>query len=67
MGGWIYSRIYHTLKKVNDIPRPHPGCHKLNSPWTGIHKLFPAWESLVYNISAGDRKMANLFYSAWKA
>jgi hypothetical protein len=32
-----------------------------NSPWPGIIKLFPARESLVSDIPAGDGKMANLF------
>jgi hypothetical protein len=35
----------------------------LPSPWSGIIKLFPARESLVSDIPAGDRKIANLFYS----
>jgi hypothetical protein len=29
----------------------------------GINKLFPARESLVRDIPAGDREIANLFYS----
>ncbi len=35
----------------------------MNSPWPGLIKLFPARESLVYDIPAGDGKIANLFYS----
>jgi hypothetical protein len=42
---------------------PQPGCHKTNSPWTGIFKLFPARESLVSDIPAGDRKNITFFYS----
>jgi hypothetical protein len=36
---------------------------KPNSPWPGIIRLFPARESLVSDIPAGDRKNAKLFYS----
>jgi hypothetical protein len=36
--------------------RPQPGY-----PWPGIIKLFPARESLVSDIPAGDGKMANPF------
>jgi hypothetical protein len=39
------------------------GCHKPNSPWPGKIKLFPARESLVSDIPAGDGKICNLFYS----
>ncbi len=34
-----------------------------SSPWPGIIKLVPAWESLVSDIPAGDGKTANLFCS----
>ncbi len=43
-------------KKDQRFPLP-------NSPWPGIIKLFPARESLVGDIPAGDGKTANLFYS----
>ncbi len=43
--------------------RPQPGCHLPNSPWSGIIKLFPARESLVSDIPAGDGKNCNIFYS----
>jgi hypothetical protein len=33
----------------------------LNSPWPGIIKFFPARESLVSDIPAGDGKIADLF------
>jgi hypothetical protein len=39
------------------------GYHLPNSPWPGIIQLFPASESLLSDISAGDEKIANLFYS----
>jgi hypothetical protein len=32
-----------------------------NSPWPGISELFPARDSLVNGIQAGDGKIANLF------
>ncbi len=54
----------YTVKKVGGrVSRPQPGCHLPNSPWTGIIKLFRAWESLVSDIPAGDGKIANLFNS----
>jgi hypothetical protein len=37
--------------------------HQLNSPWSGIIRLFPARESLVSDIPARDGKIGNLFYS----
>ncbi len=39
----------YTVKKVMD--------------WPGIIQLFPARESLISDIPAGDGKIANLFYS----
>ncbi len=33
----------------------------INAPWPGIIKLFPARESLVSNIPAGDGKIAKRF------
>jgi hypothetical protein len=50
----------HCKKRLTSF-RPHTGCHYPNSPWTGKIKLFPARESLVSHIPAGDGKMANLF------
>ncbi len=35
----------------------------MSSGWPGIFKLFPARESFVSDISAGDGNIANLFYS----
>ncbi len=55
-----------TLKKDYRFSRPQSGCHlliKKNSIWPGIIKLFPARESLVSDILAGDGNTANLFYS----
>jgi hypothetical protein len=37
---------------------------KAYSTWPVIIKLFPARESLVSDIPAGDGKIANFFYSA---
>jgi len=48
------------LKKGKSFSRPQPGCQKSNSPWPRI-KLFPARESSVSDIPAGDEKIANLF------
>ncbi len=49
------------LKKGYWFSRPQQGCHQLNSPWAGIIKLFPARESLVSDIPAGDRKNVTFF------
>ncbi len=48
-------------KKSSRISRPQPGCHLLDSPRTGIIKLFPARKGLVSDNPAGDGKTANLF------
>jgi hypothetical protein len=50
-----------TVKKVRGFPAPTGVCHLPNSPWPGIIKYFPARESLVGDILAGDGKTANLF------
>ncbi len=50
-------------KKGLWLSRPHPGCNKPNSPWPGVIELFPARESLVSDIPAGDGKSLTLFYS----
>jgi hypothetical protein len=43
-------------KKRLAISRPRSGSHKSNSPW----QLFPAKESWVSDILAGDGKIANI-------
>jgi hypothetical protein len=67
---WIVWRLKlksrYNVKKGLRFPRPKPGCPKPNSPRTGIIQLFPARESLVSDIPAGDRKIMNLFYSVRK-
>ncbi len=50
----------HCKKRLMIFPS---GFHQPNSLWTGIIKLFPATESLVSDIPAGDGKIDNLFYS----
>jgi hypothetical protein len=56
----------HLQKKVNDILVPAGmSLTKLSLAAPGIIKLFPARESLASDILAGDRKMANLFYSVY--
>ncbi len=56
-----YYRI-HCNKRLADIPSP-AGMSLPNSPWPGIIYRFLARGSLVSDISAGDGKIANLFYS----
>ncbi len=53
----------YTVKKVYRFSHPQPGCHLPNSHWAGIIKLFPVRESMVSDIPAGDKKIANVFYS----
>jgi hypothetical protein len=56
--------LFCTVKMFNDFPVPsRDGTNQPNSLWTGINKLFPAWESLVIDIPAGDEKIYKLFYS----
>ncbi len=50
-------------KKGKPFSRPQPGCHKPNSPRTGIIKLFPPRDSLVGEIPAGDGENGNLFFT----
>jgi hypothetical protein len=52
-------------KKGYWFSRLRPGCHLPNSPWPGIIKFFPARESLVSDIPAGDGKTAHFFYSVF--
>jgi hypothetical protein len=52
----------YTEKKLSFF-RPQPEYHLQNYPWPGIVKLFPAMESLVSDIPAGDGEKENLFYS----
>jgi hypothetical protein len=49
------------IKKVSDFPTPSRDVTKPNYAWPGIIKLFPARESLVRDIPAGEGKIANLF------
>ncbi len=65
----VSRTLKHTRKKMHKSVHckkrlavfPPPGCHLPNSPWPGRIKLFPARESLVCDITAGDGKLANLF------
>ncbi len=56
----------YTVKKFLRISRPRPGCHLSNTPrWPGTIKLFPATESLVSDILAGDWKTAKPFFTVY--
>jgi hypothetical protein len=69
--GTQFKRKIHVKSSLYIGPTLH--CKKIivfpvpsrdpNSHWPGIIKLFPARESLVSDIPAGDRKNDNLFYS----
>ncbi len=50
-----------TEKKGLRFSRPQPECQQPNSRWPGIIKFFPARESLISDIPAGDGKIANPF------
>ncbi len=57
---------WYTVKKVLNFPVPPPpqsGCNRPNSPWLALIKLFPARESLVSDIPAGDVNIDTFFYS----
>ncbi len=49
----------YTVKKGYRFSCPQPGCHWPHSLWPGKIKLFPARESLVSDIPAGDAKIDN--------
>ncbi len=51
------------IKKGYRFSCPQPGCHLPKSPRPGIIQFFPAMESLVSDIPAGDRNIDNFFYS----
>jgi hypothetical protein len=55
------KKVY-TVKKGLRFSRPQPGCHLQNSPSREKFNI-PSWESFVSDIPAGDRKIAQLFYS----
>jgi hypothetical protein len=55
------QKIGYTVKKGYRISLPSRD--EPNSPWPGIIKLFPARESLVSDILAGEGKNDKLFYS----
>ncbi len=57
----LYIQQSIAVKKGKPFSCPQPGCRLQNSSWPRIIKLFPARESLVSDIPAGDGKMAYLF------
>ncbi len=59
-GKVCYTGTY-TGKNGPRYSRPQPGCNQPSSLWPGITKLFPARESLVSDIPAGDGKIVHLF------
>jgi hypothetical protein len=52
--------VLHCKKGYRFPVRLQLGCHLPNSSWPGIIKLFPARESLVCDIPAGDGKTITL-------
>jgi hypothetical protein len=60
----MYYIITYTVKKVNDFPVPSRT--EPNSLWLRIIKIiFPAMESLVSVIPAGDGKTDKLFFNVY--
>jgi hypothetical protein len=55
--------ITYTVKKVSVFPSPAGMSPTQTLPGPGIVKIFPARDSLVSDIPAGDGKIMNLFYS----
>ncbi len=51
----------YTVKKSLRFSSPQSWCQLPNSSWPGRIKLFPARESLVSDIPAGEKKIAYLF------
>ncbi len=62
-GQGLITSYNYTVKNGYRFSRPLPGCHLPNSSWPGIIKLFPARESLVSDIPAGDGKNCYIFFS----
>ncbi len=52
----------YTVKKASSFPFPSRDV-TYQSLWPVIIKLFPGRESFVSDISAGDRKITNLFFT----
>jgi hypothetical protein len=62
-----FWKFHYSVKNVSDFPVPSRDVTYQTLPaWLGIIKLFPARESLVSDIPAGDGKIANIFYSVVK-
>ncbi len=60
-GAKVGYSLNYTVKKGKQLSRTQPWCPLPNSPWAGIIKFFPARESLVSDIPAGDGKTDNFF------
>jgi hypothetical protein len=58
---WAFAGMYTVKKDQRFFRRPQPGSHQPDSLWPGTIKLFPARESLVSDIPAGDWKIGYLF------
>jgi hypothetical protein len=56
----------HCKQRLYIFFRPQAGCHLPNSPRPEIIKFFPAIESCVIDIPAGDGKIDNLFLQCIK-
>jgi hypothetical protein len=55
------SNWFNPVKKDGDFPVPSQDVTNQTKPGRAIINLFPARESLVGDIPAGDGKIANLF------
>ncbi len=61
MPNWACDTLYKRLAIF-----PFPAVISLTKLYLAGNKLFPARESLVCDITAGDGKIGNLFYSVWR-
>ncbi len=55
------TKELHCKKKASDIPVPSRDVTYQNSPLAGQFNFFPARQSSVSDIPAGDRNVAELF------
>ncbi len=62
---FFHEQDIHCKKNVNDFPVSRRDVTDQTDPWPGIIKFFPARESLVSDIPAGDGKFDKLFFTVY--
>jgi hypothetical protein len=63
-GGITLQEYKYTVKKFNDFPIPSRDVTITKLSVARNNLIIPGQKSVVSDIPAGDRKIANLFYSA---